>query len=423
MFGTVPFGSGGRYGAMSYLFGRSKKPILLAFVAGLACVSGMAHGGGLATLSIFDSPVLNREIHGQRHALDLAVGPAHLGQTVAFFGVDSLSDDASHYLTSGLSWQSADQGPSLLTLSATHTAARGANHGSQTLIQAETRLALGERWYLPDFTFEADQLLSGDVGADPGRAFMFGVGQNFAGGRYHVGYFRTGDRYSPWGGTLVTGGRGLKLSGLYNLSSRWRLGNTLLLHHGDVSSGMGTSALDKWRLTGVMAAGTSGKPWRLSGQFGSKNTQPVSDPIFPLAVELAPRTRDWLNWQVDSAIGWYQGDIVAPEGIPVAGALWRVSASHNVALAGLETCFAPSFAIGGSRYAGQTLGGRAGLTLGFPQFSHQISLNVDYLSSGWGPKQPRDEIRMMLRISENTGAILPRLSSLVGRLRGSWFGY
>lgn len=343
-----------------------------------------------------------------------------LGDASAFFGVDSLSDDTNHYLTSGLQWRSAASGSPLLSVGAMHTAARGASTASQTLMRAETRLDLGRRWYLPDLIFEADQLSStgGARAAFDGRATRLGFGHQFANGRYHVGYFRAGNDYMPWGSAITAGDQGMELAGAYDLGRRWRLTNTLMLHDGAIATGARYGVVDKWRLIGVPEPMAIGQPWRLSAQFGRVGVGPIGRDEMPLSLELASRTQSWRDWRIDSAVGWYQGGVVAPGAMPVDGGLWRVSASHELNLAGLQTRWRPSFSIGGSQYADEALGSRAGLALGFPGLLDNVAVSVQYLSAGWGLTASQPDMQMTLNFTQNAGAVLPRLGSLIDRLRG-----
>lgn len=393
----------------------------LAVVAG--CALGSAHAAGLDTFSVFNSPDLNRQIHGRQRVVDLSAGPMRLGDASAFFGVDSLSDDANHYLTSGLQWQSADSGTPLLTVGAMHTSARGASIASQTLMRAETQLQLGNRWYLPDLTFEADQLSSsGSTGSVlSGRATRLGVGQTFGASRYRIAYFQAGRGYQPWGSALTAGDRGLEMSTAYDLGRRWRLSNTLMMHDGDIATGTGHGLVDKWSFSGIQRPTAIGKPWRFSAQIGDAG---VGDTVrnTPLSLELASRTRRWRDWHIDSALGWYQGDVTVPGAMPVDGGLWQVSASHDLDLGGLRTSLQPSFSIGGSQYGDQVLGSRTGLAMGFPGLLDNVALSVDYLSAGWGPIDHQSDMQMTLRIQQNAGTVLPQLGSWVDRLRGRWFG-
>ncbi|MES1937111.1 hypothetical protein C27AD_12196 [Salinisphaera hydrothermalis C27AD] len=405
----------------------SAEQIARAYGAALAvaacCVLGSAHASDLDTFSVFDSPDLNRQIHGRQHMVDLSAGPMRLGDASAFFGVDSLSDDANHYLTSGLQWKSADSGTPLLTVGAMHTSARGANIGSQTLMRAETQLQLGNRWYLPDLTFEADQLSSsGTTGSVlNGRATHLGVGRRFGASEYRIAYFQAGRGYQPWGSALTAGDRGVEMATAYDLGRRWRLSNTLMMHDGDIATGTRYGLVDKWSLSGIQRQAAIGQPWRFSAQIGDAG---IVDPTgeTPLSLELASRTRRWRDWHIDSALGWYQGDVTAPDAMPVDGGLWQVSARHDLDLAGVRTSFQPSFSIGGSQYGDQFLGSRTGLAMGFPGLLDNVALSVDYLSAGWGPIDHRSDMQMTLQITQNAGTVLPQLDSLVGRLRGRWFG-
>jgi hypothetical protein len=391
----------------------------LGVAAAWICLSGLAQAGGLDTYAAFNAATLDRQIHGRDQAVDLGVGSLDLGRTTAFFGMDSLSDANNRYLTSGLRWQSRDQGASPFTLGVTNTVARGARIGSQTLMQAELRLQSAGLWYLPGLTLEADRLSSHGAAHDFGQALVFGLGRQFARGQYHIGYARMGPYYHPWGSSLDAGGGGLTLSGRYAFNDRWRLDNTLRLGRGAIASVTGSGILDKWQLSGG-ADDPAGRPWHLAGQFGSRAA--ATGGAAPFAVELASGTQAWHRCRIGAALGWYQGAVELPLDVPVAGGLWRVSARHDFDLAGLETCFVPSFAVGGSRYANQSWGSRAGLSLNFPELLDEVSVGVDYLSPGWGAQPSHSNLRMMLNITENAGALLPWLDALAGRLGGAWLG-
>lgn len=396
-----------------------------ALLAGaLACVASLAQAGDGDTFSVFSASDLNRQVHGGKRAVDLSAGPLRLGDASAFFGVDSLSDNMNHYLTSGLQWESGKSNNApLMSVGAMHTVSRGADFASQTLVRAETQLDLGGRWYLPDLTLQTDQLSSSGgqgVGLN-GRATHFGFGNDFDKGGYHVAYFRADRDYTPWGGALTAGDRGVELSGRYNLSSRWRLSNTLQLHDGDIKTGTSHAVVDKWQLSGVKAPTDIGQPWRLTAQLGDVGLGGRVDRT-PLAVQFASQTRRWRDWHIDSALGWYQGQVTTPDAMPIDGGLWEVSASHYLDLGGLRTRLSPSFSIGGSRYGQQALGSRTGVAMGFPGLLDNVALSVDYLSAGWGPTEGRADMQLSLNVSQNAGAILPRLNSLVDRLRGGWFG-
>ncbi|WP_109993238.1 hypothetical protein [Salinisphaera sp. LB1] len=408
---------------MKYSADLAARPGSAAVAVAFFCVFGSAHAASVDTFSVFDSPGLNRQIHGRESDVDLAAGPMRLGDASAFFGVDSLSDDANHYLTSGLQWRSTRHGTPLLTVGAMHTVARGANVGSQTLMRAETRLALGDRWYLPDLTLETDQLSSSGAAGSAlgGRATHVGFAHDFGRSRYRIAYFQADNDYSPWGSALAAGDRGMEMSGTYDLGRRWRLSNSLRVHRGDIATGTPYGVVDKWRVSGVTSPTALGRPWRLIAQFGKAGVSDTEHRT-PLWIELASRTRRWRDWHVDSALGWYQGDVAAPHAMPVNGGLWEVSASRNLNLAGLQTRLQPSFSIGGSQYDDRLLGSRTGLAMGFPGLLDNVAFSVDYLSPGWGPSNDRPDMQMTLSIRQNAGAVVPRLGSMVDRLRGHWFG-
>ncbi|HET7314939.1 hypothetical protein, partial [Salinisphaera sp.] len=191
---------------------------------------------------------------------------------------------------------------------------------------------------------------------------------------------------------------------------------------GNSATDFGDSLVDKWSLSRIGDSSAIGRPWRLSAQFGNAGGLGAERET-PLSLKLAARTRNWRDWHVDSALGWYQGYVTTPGAMPIQGGLWQVSASHELDLAGLETRFQPSFSIGGSRHDGQALGSRTGLAMGFPGLFDNVAVSVGYLSAGWSPVGNRSDIQMMLNITQNAGTVLPRLGSLLDRLRGQWFGF
>src|SRR5699024_414549 len=161
-------------------------------VASMACVAG-ASTGALDTFSVFDTPGLERHVHGRQGRIDLSAGPVALGDASAFFGVDALSNNKTHYLSSGFIWQSEGQGAPLLSAGVLHTVARGARFGSQTLMRATARTDWARDWFLPDLSLGVDQLAAyGDGSAAlDSHASHLGLGDNVGALRYRFSYFRT----------------------------------------------------------------------------------------------------------------------------------------------------------------------------------------------------------------------------------------
>lgn len=398
---------------------RPRQACLAVFVAlagGMACISPAHAADDANTFQVFDSPGMNRVVHGHEHDLDLSAGPVGVGNAWAFFGVDDLSDSARHFLTSGVEWRSgAIEQNSLLSFGAMHTAARGSEIGSQTLMRAESRLDLGTRWYVPDLSLETDQLTrSADAGATlRARSTLVGLAQASDFGHYRLGYFRAGENFDAWGSSLAPGDRGFELAGQFDLASRWQLDNTLRMHDADIVTGTRHGLVDHWRVAAPDSPTALGQPWRLTGQVGDAGLVGGDDKT-PLALELAARTHTFGQWQLDSAIGWYQGDITTPEGLPVDGGMWRLAMARGFEFAGLQTRVQPRLAVGGTRYANTLFGSRAGVGLSFPGLFDHLALNMDYASRGWSAEPGRGDVRMSLNITQNAAAFVPPLASMFG---------
>lgn len=406
------------------MFHRARFGVLLVLVAGLLCPSlGWSGPTDADTFAVFDTPDLNRRVHGQKRGLDLDAGSYRLGDATAFFGVDALSDKQTHYLSSGLQWQSSNQGTPLLSMGAMHTTSQGATPGNQTLMRATSRLDLGGRWYRPDIVMETDQLTGHDQGGRVrnGRAARLGLGHDFSGGSYRLQYFTTGPDYDPWGGGQKAGDRGAELSGAYELNDQIKFRNTLMMHSGSVLTGTGHGLVENWRMEGTNKSPLAvGQPWYMSARFGKAGWS-GNTPGTPLSLEVAPRTRSWLDWEVDSLVGWYQGGIGTPDGLPVDGGLWRISASRELGLGMFRTRFQPSFSLGGSRFHEHNVGSRTRLALDFPGLPGDIALSVNYLSAGWGPTRNRSAVRMALSISHSLGSFMPALDTGHDVARDRWF--
>lgn len=403
-------------------FSRPKTFVRLAlWAASVAAAAPVpAYASAVQTFSVFNATGLQRKVHGQERQVDLSAGPLQLGDAAAFFGVDSLSDDLQHYLTSGVRWHSlARGGRPVLALDALHTTSRGQMYGSQTLMRARASMKLADYGFLPSLTLEADRVTGTGTGSiSAGQAARLGLAGGLgADGKYHLEYFRTGAHYAPWGSSLVAGDSGFALATQYRLGRNWRWNNRVSIHHGQVITGLGDGLVDRWRLSGARSALPNGQPWQFDAQIGdavSATATDIADGL-PLALAITPASHAFGQWQVDSGIGWYQGAVATPDAVPVAGGMWRVSASHSLQIGRFHTRLRPSFAIGGSRYQGEALGSRTGLALGFPGLLDNVDLNVDYLSAGWGPVASTGDMRLTLDISKNAASVLPSLQSMLGR--------
>lgn len=385
--------------------------------AGVYATAGPAEA--LDTFSVFSTPDLQRQVHGQQHRVDLSAGTLALGDASAFFGVDSLSDSNTHYLSSGVIWQSEDDSAApLLSAGLLHTVARGAQFGNQTLMRATARTDWGGDWFLPNLIFGVDQLDGHNTGGAEltSRASHLGFGDDFGAARYRFSYFRTAPAYAPWGSDLKAGVKGTELSTGYTFASGMQLSNSLRVHEGAVATATPYGVVGKWQLTGARRLLAPGRPWRVSARVGDNSCNGNYNTT-PLSLAVALPTRRWRTWQFDSGVGWYQGDISTPDDMPITGGLWRVSASHDLNLAGLRSRFQPSFSVGGSRYGNRELGSRLGLALAFPGVLDRVAVSVDYLSTGWGPDRNEDDVQFMLTITQNAGAVLSRLGGLVDRFR------
>lgn len=396
-----------------------RRPVLTVLLA--VCVSPAYAGSGATTdtFSVFDSPDMNRVVHGRQRTLDLSRRTLGFGDASAFFGVDALSDSASHYLSSGIEWRSnTDRGPSLLRVGAMHTAARGAEIGNQTLMRAESQLDLGGRWYVPRLSLATDQLTGSDTHGTGmgGRATHVGLARSGQAGAYRVGYFRASPDFDAWGSSLVAGDRGIELAGEYGLARRWQLSNTLRVHQAGIDTGLAHGVVDQWRLAAASSPLDIGQPWRLSGQFGAAGALD-DDRATPISVALASRTRRLDRWRINSAIGWYQGEIATPDDRPISGGMWSVSLDRGLRLGSLETRIEPHLALGGSRHVDTRYGGSAGIGLVFAGLDDHLAVNMDYASPGWSDNPERADMRMTLNFTQDTGAVLAPLHAAMQRLR------
>lgn len=370
--------------------------------------------GQARAISPFISPALSRQIHGDERALDLSFGGHRFGRAQAFFGVDALSNADQQYLTSGLQWKMSAQRHPLLQLSALQTAARGGGFGAQTLVRAESQLNLGGRWYLPAIRSEVDQV-SGN--GSVGRAARVGLVDSLAGAHYSVAYFRADSHFNALGSAMVAGDSGLEFSGRYDLGRVLQISDRLGLHQPLGSSG-GPQLVQRWVIERTPQATDVGSPWRLTAQFGNADAGEAGP--MPIAIQVAAETARWRSWRLNSALGWYDGATATPDGLPVAGALWQVSASRRFHIGGFDTQWSPRFSLGGSRYQSCRVATRTGLSLDFPKLADNVNFSVDYLSPGWAPTASRGDVQVSLDYTHNAGALLPALVSAVGHFRLPW---
>lgn len=396
--------------------------VLFGLVTSLWLIMPLARADSAATITPFaPSDTLTRQIHGQQHALDISIGGRRMGDARAFVGLDALSTAEQKYLTSGLQWES-EAGPTpALELSALRTESSDKDFGGQTLMRAESRLALGKKWYMPDLTTQIAQVSqTRPAGAHlGGRAAHIGLGHAIGQGDVNVGYFATDAQFSALGSALAAGDRGFELSADHALGARWQLTNYLRLHDRSTATATLDGVVQQWTIQQKPALTDIGRPWRLSAQIGSA-TVAQSAHDTPLSLELASRTARWRNWHIDSALGWFDQGMSTPDALPVEGGLWQVRASHAWDIAGLQTRLSPRFALGGSPYDHASLGSRTGLGLALPALGKGLNFNVDYLSAGWGPAARSSDVQLTLNYSHSASGLMPDLSSLVERLRAPW---
>ena len=372
-------------------------------------------------ISPFDSPVLQRRIHGNERSFDLSAGGRDFGRAEAFFGVDALSNRGQQYLTSGVQWRSAAAGVPLLQLAALRTEGRGNTDSGQTLLRARSALDLGGRWYMPDITTEFDQSDNTNRAAVQrriGHAARIGVANTLGTASYRLDYFQATREFSAMGSAIDTDDRGVELHTQYDLGDRWSLSNNVAMHQLG-TGGRTASLVHRWILERRNGPIDIGSPWRLSAQLGRIGANPTPDRT-PIAVQLQTRTAQWRSWHLNSALGWYDNAVATPGDLPVAGAMWQVSASHRLDLVGLQARLSPSFSVGGSRYETERLASRTGLALGFPRLSDNLNLRVNYLSAGWSARAGDADLEMMLSFSQSVASILPGLSTTVRGLRLPW---
>ena len=361
--------------------------------------------------SVFDTSGMRRLVHGRRESLDLAAGRVPLGHAQAFFGVDDSSSATRRYLTSGLEWRaSAPASPFDLGLGGMHVVSRGSAVGGQTLLQATSNFDLGGSAFVPDLSFMTAEVDgSGPAGAGlSGRASRYGLSEDYAGGGYKLDYFSASPGFDTWGSPLASSGQGVELQSYYDGRSGWRVHNTLRVHDRTTERGL----VDRFTISGRYAQSGTGRPWALSAQFGSQRSADRR----PISLRLASRTQYWRDWHVDTAMGWYQGDVTNPQNRPVEGGLWSLSFDRRLAIAGMAARLRPRFALGGTRDSETDYAGLAGIGLVFPGIADQFVINMDYASAGWVPvTHGGGDMRVSLNFAKNAGQILSPLRSLIDR--------
>ena len=382
--------------------------------AGLGTDSALAQSSGndgAETFPVFDTSAMRRLVHGHRQNLDLAAGALPLGHAQAFFGVDDSSSATRRYLTSGLEWQAASTASPLdLRFSGMHTSSRGAAVGGQTLLQATSNFDLGGGAFVPDLSFMTAEVDgSGPAGASlSGRASRYCVSEDYAAGGYHLGYFSASSGFDTWGSPLASVGRGVELESHYDGSAGWRVHNTLRVHDRTTERGL----VDTFTISGRYAQAGTGRPWALSAQFGSKRSADHR----PVSLRVASRTQYWRAWHVNTAMGWYQGDVVNPQNRPVEGGLWSLSFDRRLAIAGVAARLRPRFALGGTQSRDSDYAGLAGVGLVFPGIADQFAINMDYASAGWVPAtHAGGDVRLSLNFTKDSGQIFSPLRSLIDR--------
>ncbi|MDA3922103.1 MAG: hypothetical protein PF501_15705 [Salinisphaera sp.] len=378
-----------------------------------------AGAAGSDYITPFSSSDLRRQIQGRQRELDLSAAGRKLGDARVFAGLDALSTARQKYLTSGLQWESAKGPTPALQLSALHTESTEANFGSQTLIRAESRLNLGQRWYMPVLTTEIAQVSQGGSAALGGRAAHIGFSHAVGRGRLNIGYFATDSAFHALGSDLAAGDRGFELSGQQALIGRWQLSNTLRLHRSANATATWDGIVQRWTLAQRPELTDIGQPWRLSAQIGSATVVNGAGHT-PLSLELAVETMRWRDWRVNSTVGWFGAGMATPNALPVSGGMWQMAASHVLDIAGLQARISPTFAVGGSPYRGAGLGSRTGLGIALPGLGSGLNFNVDYLSAGWSSTSRHDDVRVTLNYSHAAGGLMPDLSSLGEHLRAPW---
>ena len=392
-------------------YGFAGAAMLAAFSA--CVVAHAADSPSLEAFSVFNTSGMQRVVHGQRRSLDLSAGDVPLGHAQAFFGVDDSSTSTRRYLTSGLEWQAGPStGPLDLSVSGMHLASQGAVTGAQTLLQATSNFDLGGGAFVPDLSFMTAEVQDSLLGqaATSARTGRFGLADEGALGGYRLGYFATTPGFDTWSGAAASAGRGLELETHYNAERGWIVQNTLRLH-GDAGQ---AGVADTFTISGRYSQPGTGQPWALTGRVGARQIPGAGER--PLSLHLASRSRYWADWRVDTALGWYQGDVANPENRPIDGGLWSLSFNRGLEIGGFTTQLTPRLAFGGTSRIDRDYAGLAGIGFVFPSLGDQFTVNMDYATAGWVPvSHDGGDLRLSLNFVKDTGQIFSPLRSLVDR--------
>lgn len=395
------------------------RPATWCAVALWLALPAIAAAAPVTAVSPFASQTFSRTVHGDIRSLDLEVAGRQWGTAGAFFGVESAGGASQRYLTSGVQWRSGALGVPATRVSVLQTETQG-TQGGQILAHARTELDLGDAWYLPNLTAEVAQLTGGATGGAllGGGAIRFGLTKRLGASAYDLGYFRSDPHFTALGSSIAAGQRGLVFGASHQLGS-----GLVLAHHMRLRQAAGAASANirhdvilsrAPRLNGL------GTHWELNARYGRRGgAGPRSQGA--LSLELAAQTDAWRDWRIDTAIGWYDAALSAPLGLPVAGAMWRLSATRHLSIAGFRTRVAPAFALGGSGYDLGGVGLRTGLTMGFTQLSDHIDFNVNYLSANWsGADAAHGDLRMSVSYRQSTAGILAGLRAFASKLRLPW---
>jgi len=374
------------------------------------------------SISPFISSSVERTIRGDTRALELSAAGRKLGRAQAFAGVDTLSTASRQYLTSGVQWRASRSDATRLNLTALRTESRGDLRDGQTLARAESALGLGGQWYMPELTAEMARVSSMETAGrgQSGRAARVGLAEAIGNARVSLGYFQADQDFDALGSALAPGDRGVALDGRYAVGNAWHLAHDLRLHQ-TTAARRDPTLVQEWAVSRNTRLTDIGDPWRLSARIGDADDPAVARNKTPVALELATQSAHWRSWRLDSSLGWYDGAARAPQDLPVAGALWQVSASRGLDIAGWRTRVSPRLTIGGSRYRNRRLASRTGLTFGLASLSDNIDLSFDYRSAGWTPASRDDgDMQMTVNYSQSAGGIIPGLASVIQHLRLPW---
>ncbi len=391
--------------------------LVLTLVLSAAAFAAPAIG-----VSPFASPSFSRTIHGDERSLALVLGGRQWGTAGAFAGVESLSSASQQYLTSGLRWQSGALQVPATRVSVMRTDMQGAqSRGGQILTHAQTQMALGDAWFVPDLTAEIAQLggESPDAALLGGQAVRVGLAKQIGASNYKLGYFRADPRFNALGSSIVAGESGLALGSSHGLGAGLMLAHDMRLRQ-VVAAPEAVDIVHDLVLSQTPAIDGLGAPWQLSAQFG-QGAGPQHRNRDAISLELAAHAGQWREWRLDTTVGWYDAALERPLGLPVTGAMWRLSATRHLDIAGFRTRLAPTFALGRSAFDDHRLRTRTGLAMGFSQLSDHIDFNVNYLSTGWRRvPAPRGELQMSVSYRQSTTGILSSLRAAVGKLRWPW---